>query len=93
MFPQDNKREHEELSAAMSRRDARIVPLEEAMDGAWIAKREVLEELVETVPTTIAGVSAMLKFQREYCEDAGDFMDSDMTYARRIIVRLAPHVV
>jgi hypothetical protein len=78
MFPQDNKREHEELSAAISRRDARIVPVREAMDDAWIAEREVLEELVETVPTTIAGVLAMLKFLREYWEGDGDFMDADM---------------
>jgi hypothetical protein len=77
LFPQDNKREHEEMAAAIALRDARITPLEEAMDDAAIAEREIVEELVETVPTTIAGVLAMLKFQRDYSEGR-DFLDEDL---------------
>jgi hypothetical protein len=64
LFPQDNKREHEEMSGAISLRDARIGPIEEAMNDAAIAEREIVEELVETEPTTIAGVLALLRFQR-----------------------------
>jgi hypothetical protein len=77
LFPQDNKREHEELSAAILRRDVRIKPLQEAMDDAWDIERQVVEDLVQTVPTTIAGVLAMLKFQRDYSED-GECLDSDI---------------
>jgi hypothetical protein len=74
LFPHDNKREHEELSAAISFRDARIGPLEEAMNDAAIAEREIVEELVETEPTTIAGVLALLRFQRDYSEGR-DFLE------------------
>jgi hypothetical protein len=74
LFPQDNAREHEQLSAAISLRDARIVPLEEAMNDAAIAEQIVVEELVETEPTTIAGVLALLKFQRDYAEGR-DFLE------------------
>jgi hypothetical protein len=64
-YPDDNKREHDELAASIARRDARRLPIEEAMNAAWDAEREVLETLVQTVPTTMPGVMAMLKFQRD----------------------------
>ena len=75
LFPQDNKREHEELSGAISFWDARIAPLEEAMNDAAIAEQEIVEELVGTEPTTIAGVLALLRFQRDYSEGR-DFLEN-----------------
>ena len=71
LYPDDNKREHDELAASIARRDARCVPIEEAMNAAWDAEREVLETLVQTVPTTMPGVMAMLKFQRDSDERVG----------------------
>jgi hypothetical protein len=35
-------------------------------------------DLVVTVPTTIDGVLAMLKFHREYAEGPCDFMDAEL---------------
>jgi hypothetical protein len=74
LFPQDNKREHDELSAAISLRDARIGPLEEAMNDAAIAEQIIVEELVGTEPTTIGGVLALLRWQRDYSEGS-DFLE------------------
>jgi hypothetical protein len=68
LFPHDNKREHDALSAAISLRDARIGPLEDAMNDAAIAEQEIVEVLVGTVPTSLAGVMALLRFQRDYSE-------------------------
>jgi len=66
--PDDNKREHGALEAAISRRDALLIPSEEATDEAWEAERDALEELVETVPTTMPGVMALLKWHRDLWE-------------------------
>ena len=78
LYPQDNKREHEEMSAAIALCDTRMKPLEEAMDDAWDAEETALADLVETVPTTIDGVLALLKFQREYSEGPRkSFMDGE----------------
>jgi hypothetical protein len=74
MFPQDNAREHEQLSAAISLRDARIGPIEEAMNDAAIAEQIIVEELVDTEPTTIGGVLALLRWQRDYSEGS-DFLE------------------
>ena len=71
LYPDDNKREHDELAASIARRDARCVPCQKAMDAAWDAEREALETLVQTVPTTMPGVMAMLKFQRDCDESVG----------------------
>ena len=76
MFPSENEREHAELAAAISRRDARLLPAEEARDTAWDAEREALGELVQTVPTTMSGVMAMLQFHREWL-DGDDALDVD----------------
>jgi hypothetical protein len=67
------------LAAAILRRDERMNPLEQAMDDAWDAEREALEDLVATVPTTIDGALAMLKFHREYGEDPrAEWMDAEL---------------
>ncbi len=44
------------------------------MNDAAIAEQEIVEELVGTEPTTIAGVLALLRFQRDYSEGR-DFLD------------------
>jgi hypothetical protein len=68
LYPGDNRREHAELEAAISRRDAIHIPSQEAMDATWEAERVALEELVETVPTTMPGVMALLKWHRDLWE-------------------------
>jgi hypothetical protein len=65
LYPEDNKAEHEELSAKILRRDTLMHPLQEAMDDAWDAERAAFEELLETVPTTMPGAMALLKWHRE----------------------------
>jgi len=78
LYPQDNKREHEEMSAAILRCDTRMNPLQDVMNEAWDAESEALEDLVATVPTTIDGVLAMLKFHREYAVGPHEFMDAEL---------------
>ena len=80
LFPQDNKREHEEMSAAIALRDSRLKPLETAMDDACSALDETIWELVNTVPTTLAGVLALLKVQRDYSDGMG-CLESDVAAA------------
>ena len=41
LFPQDNKREHEEMATAIALRDSRLKPLEVARDEAEFAMDEV----------------------------------------------------
>jgi hypothetical protein len=48
------------------------------MDDAHFAVEEVVWELVGTVPTTIAGVLAMLKFQRDHSEGGMNCLESDV---------------
>ena len=76
MFPSENEREHAELSAAISRRDARLLPAEEARDAAWDAERDALAVLVQTIPTTTPGVMAMLEFHRDW-RDGDDALEVD----------------
>ena len=83
IYPEDNKREHDELSAAEARRDARLLPSQKAMDDAWDADRQALDTLVETVPATMAGVMALLNVQRELF-DAGDEMLMDAWHSAAI---------
>jgi len=44
------------------------------MNVAAIAEQTIVEELVDTVPTSLAGVLALLKFQRDYSEGS-DFLE------------------
>jgi hypothetical protein len=76
LYPQDNAREHAELANAMERRAALFDPVQKAVDDAYDAEMNALEELVETVPTSIDGALAMLKFHIEYSEGGTyDFLD------------------
>jgi hypothetical protein len=76
LYPHDNAREHAELANAIERRAALFDPLQKAVDDAYDAEMNALEELVETVPTSLDGAVAMLKFQIQYDEDGRwDFLD------------------
>jgi hypothetical protein len=77
LYPGDNRREHAELEAAISRRDAIHIPSQEAMDATWEAERVALEELVETVPTTMPGVMALLKWHRDLWEIAPQSLEAE----------------
>jgi hypothetical protein len=72
LYPEDNKREHDELSAAIARRAAKYPPAQEAMDAAWAAERLALDRVIETVPTTMPGVMALLRVRRELWDAGGD---------------------
>jgi hypothetical protein len=65
IYHDDNKREHAELEAAMECRDARQLPAEEAMDRAWDAEIRAIADLVETSPTTLKGVMALLAYEQD----------------------------
>ncbi|MDE5454157.1 hypothetical protein GWE18_15115 [Bradyrhizobium sp. CSA112] len=51
LYPEDNRRDHDELSAAIARRDARHKPSQEAIDAAWEDEREALDRVVLAVPS------------------------------------------
>jgi len=76
LYPLENEREHAELSSAIARRDARLIPAEEALEAAWDAEREALGQLVQTVPTTMPGVMAMLELHRDWA-NGDDAIDAD----------------
>ena len=76
LHPLENEREHAELSAAIARRDARLIPAKEALDAAWDVERDELGELVDTVPTTMPGVMAMLELHRNWAS-GDDEIDAD----------------
>jgi hypothetical protein len=68
MWPTENAREHAELHAAESARDAVLIRSQEAMDAAYDIALAALDTAVETVPVTMAGVMALLQFQRDLWE-------------------------
>ena len=70
-YPEDNKREHAKLEASIARRAARLEPIEKALDCAYDLEFEPLEDLLETVPTTLKGVLALLAYQGDELSEAG----------------------
>jgi hypothetical protein len=68
LFPDDNKREHAELEAAIRRHDELLAPHEEPMDAALDLENDALWELVSTVPTTMKGVLALLAYEDQLWE-------------------------
>jgi hypothetical protein len=75
VYPEDNAREHAELRAAEARREARLTPAENAQEAAWEDARIALEDLCETIPTTMSGVQALLSFRRTMWEKDRDWLD------------------
>jgi hypothetical protein len=75
IWPEENAREHAELSAMIAERDSVCVPTELAMNEAYEAAIETLDAAVETVPTTMAGLMALLELQRDLWELNDDVFD------------------
>jgi hypothetical protein len=75
-FPEVNAAAHASLDAKFEQHKAILGDTEKVMYAAMDAETEALDEIVWTVPTSIAGVLALLDFRSE----ASD-MDDDQTSA------------
>lgn len=60
MYPERNREEHAALSAAISRRDARLNPLMEALKEAEFTEEDALDDVINTEPTTLKGALAVI---------------------------------
>jgi hypothetical protein len=77
MWPEENAREHAELEALIRERDAVQIPAQTAMNEAYDTAVATLDEAVENVPTTMEGVMALLKLQRDLWEMNTGLVDSN----------------
>jgi hypothetical protein len=66
-----------------------VKPLEVKADEAWLRVADALRALARTVPTTAAGLAAMLAYERESREPFWELFDGDDLVASRLSIEKA----
>jgi hypothetical protein len=76
LHPQENAEAHADLDRAISKYNEVVAPHEAAEDAARDICGDGEWDLLATVPTTLAGLAAVLRYRREL-EEAGNEMLTD----------------